>query len=110
MYTDGPTNDEFPRNEYKEQIIKIIVFLKLDHFDLSTDRLHSSVESIHTLRGSFGSSDGTGNMACPYAVSSPSADCQLSCRFVSEPQHSHQQPEDSLSPEYPPHGRDLIHY
>jgi len=50
MYTDGPTNDEFPRNEYSEHMIKIMVFLKLDHFQSSINYLCQSGRMTHIER------------------------------------------------------------
>lgn len=31
MYTDGPKSAEFPRNEYRAQTVRIMVFLKFPH-------------------------------------------------------------------------------
>lgn len=31
MYTDGPRSAEFPKNEYSEQMTRIIVFLYVGH-------------------------------------------------------------------------------
>lgn len=59
MYTDGPTNDEFPRNEYREHMIKTIVFLELGHFRSSIDHLYQSgkityIEGIIGVIGRYG--------------------------------------------------------
>lgn len=44
IYTDGPTSDVFPRNEYTETMIRIIVFFQFGHFDVISLSFDVSVE------------------------------------------------------------------
>lgn len=65
MYTDGPSNAEFPRKEYSEQMIKIVFFFQFGHWRLCTLSASSLVPRSSNTHGSLGSLAGAGKSACP---------------------------------------------